>query len=604
MKKQKLLDPNKTKLNPVWLSAIATALSRKYNVTVVAGKYWAMDIENKTLMYNDSILNLSEDDAMALILHEVGHLTNTGLINKNTKVYKEAPESSITAVNHLEDIRVDFIMSHEYVNSNKIISKFNEHATAGIVETLSTLQYMQKEYDKDAQALLTDLDKRLKRLDEMGTPHIKMDDTDKFMQVINNIGYRPQMERPVDEIFMLATLMYHSGEHNISTKQMLENYRDKKQLDLAKKVHDKFKYQVEHMESTDEVQEFWEKEIYPILKETIDKDQKTKRQPKPGPGQGGSSETTQKGGQESDAFAKPGGINGMGNMQIDVKNGTVVSKSSGMPVSEGQVDNKDMRGEKVTKAESTKQAQGYAKKAAAIPRQVRWDDYKNKIKGYISTAKTQLNRTLKENMYNRYHGRFSSGKLNIKKLYKFPLKDFKLFRRKGEIKDKDYAFSILVDVSGSMDGPRLEETMKGVVLMTETLGALDQPVEITFFSSGFKTPKKFNTIIDPIEIGHQAGQIINGGTDIKDPFDLNLKSLIAQPTKEKIMITLTDGDFSGTEKKHIQSMQDKHPKVLHYGIGIDVNLSDVFPGDRAINIKDVSEIMPAFSRILKRHIKK
>jgi len=270
MKKQKLLDPNKTKLNPVWLSAIATALSRKYNVTVVAGKYWAMDIENKTLMYNDSILNLSEDDAMALILHEVGHLTNTGLINKNTHVFKEAPESSITAVNHLEDIRVDFIMSHEYVNSNKIISKFNEHATAGIVETLSNLQEMQTNYDRDANSILQDINTRVKRLEEIGTPHKKMDDTDKFMQVVNSIGYRPQMERPVEEIFMLATLMYHSGEHNISTKKMLQNYKDKKQLELAQKVHDVFKYQVEHMESTEEVQEFWEKEIYPLLKETLE----------------------------------------------------------------------------------------------------------------------------------------------------------------------------------------------------------------------------------------------------------------------------------------------------------------------------------------------
>jgi len=295
----------------------------------------------------------------------------------------------------------------------------------------------------------------------------------------------------------------------------------------------------------------------------------------------------------------------MGNMKINPQKGQI-EMSNGSPVPERWVNdsNKEMRAAQVTKAESTKQAQGYAKKAAAIPRDVRWDDYKNKIKGYISTAKTQLNRTLKENMYNRYHGRFSSGKLNIKKLYKFPLNDFKLFRRKGEIKDKDYAFSILVDVSGSMNGPRLEETMKGVVLMTETLGALEQPVEVTFFSSAFKTPKKFNTVIDPIEIGHQAGQIINGGTDIKEPFDLNLESLIKQPTKEKIMITLTDGDFSGSEKKHIKSMQDKHAKVLHYGIGIDVNLSDVFPGDRAININNVSEIMPAFSRILKRHIKK
>lgn len=610
-KQLQLIDPNKTKLNPMWIAAVATALSRKYNVTVKKGEYWAMDIDNRIMTYNDSIMSLHKDDAMALILHEIGHLIYTDKIDQQTDIYKLCPESSMAAVNNLEDFRIDFLMAHEYANSGHIIQKFNEHSTGMALEKLSQLQSMQKEYDHEASKVLQTIEQKTAQLQQMGTPHRVLDDTEKFMQVVNRLGYRPRFKRPIEEVFMLATLLYHTESWDTPEKkwgEILAKYQNPDILELAKKIVPVFKYKVEHLDSTVEVQRLWEDEIYPILKDMIEKDKQQPQHQAATPQGGGEAMIEMCGGQESEGNNKPGMLNGQ--VQIDPNTGRPSIKGYGS-VDSGMSDEQakqqfsgDQRGSEVTKAESKKQSMGYTKKAQGTNRQVSWEHYKNEIKQYVSTAKTQLNRSLKENMYNRYTGRHGSGKLNIKKLYKFPMRDFKLFQRKGDVKDKDYAFSILVDISGSMEGPRLSETMKGVVLMAETLNKINQPVEITFFSSQHTTPKKFHTIIDPIEIGYQATKVIGGGTDILFPFNANLESLLKQPTHEKIMITLTDGDFGGNEKNMIRQLQEKHKNVLHYGIGIDVNLSDVFPGDRAINIKNVSQIMPAFAGILRRHIKK
>lgn len=608
-KKLLLEDPNRPKLNPFFLETMATTFSKKYNVTVTEGEHWAMDLDNRILTYNDSLLSLSKDDVLALLLHEIGHLTNTTHADRETEIYRRYPESSHFAINTLEDFRIDWIMAHQYANSGEILDKFNDHATSMSYQVLETLQSAQKQYDEKFRSVHSDLERHIGKLKAAGTPIRQMDDTDKFMEVVNKIGYRPRMQRPVEEVMQLVTLLYNSDSTDRKQYRILQDYQNPELLDIAKRIVPIVKYTVEHLESTREVQDLWEKEVYPLVQDIMkdDERQPIHQAPRPVAGADGQMKPATMGGKES-ADETPAGP-AEGGMHIDKDAGPGGKPSAPVPKHHMTRDavKKSMeqgtRGEGVTKGAEERVSRGYAKKANATRTQLKWERYSSQIKSYISTAKTQLNRALKENEYTRYSGRHNSGKLNIKKLYKFPMRDFKLFQRQSEIQGKDYAFSILVDVSGSMEGHMLEETMKGVVLMAETLSKIDQPVEICFFSTRNCRPKMFNTVLDPIHIGYEATQIAGGGTDIKEPFETSVERLKKQQVKEKVMITLTDGEFDNDEKKMISAERSNNRSILHYGIGIGVNLSGIF-GDGAISVKDASEIMPAFSNILRRNIRK
>lgn len=635
MKRLKLDDPNKQKLSPWWLEAVTSSLSKKYGVKVMRGESWAIDIKNKIMTYNDSVLQFTKEEALALVLHEIGHLTYTTQCNQRTHIFSTYPESSHFAINCLEDFRIDFIMGHEYQNSNQILSKLNEQATIVAYEVIEELQTMQKKYDEMFAEHKRLFESKQEALAKTGTPMKQMDDTDKFMEIVRRIGYRPRLQRPAEEIMYLVTLLYHS-DGNVDQYQILKNYQNPHYLTLAEQILPLCKDRVEHFEDTRAVQDLWELEVYPLLKDLMEQDaknpqhqtvnvrvkigvrSKNEAMSKAGQQSKLNDEELNKaserhmGGQEEDMNRPDGAAEGGANIREEENEDTGESEGEAQArhamTSETRNDNQTStaRAQAVMDASAKKnQNQGGGVSLTGsndTDEELDWDKYKREIKPYLSTAKTQLNRALKENEYKRFAGKYRSGSLNIKKLYKFPMNDFKLFQKQTEVKGKDYAFTILIDVSGSMSGDRLEETMRGVVLMTEVLNKLEQRIELCFFSDRQVRPKTFDTVINSTFIGQQATSINGGGTSVTNPFKESIERVMKQPVKEKIMITLTDGEFYDREESEVRALQAKYPDVLHYGIGINVDLKSIFKN--AININNVSEIMPAFATILRRHIKK
>ena len=114
------------KISPYWIKAITSALSRKHDIKIMKGNTWAVNIEDKVLIYTEDISFLDKETALALLLHEIGHIKYTDDFDTNTEIWKKAPEASKLSVNAIEDIRIDWAMAREYGNSWNIIEQLHD----------------------------------------------------------------------------------------------------------------------------------------------------------------------------------------------------------------------------------------------------------------------------------------------------------------------------------------------------------------------------------------------------------------------------------------------------------------------------------------------
>ncbi len=105
--------------------------------------------------------------------------------------------------------------------------------------------------------------------------------------------------------------------------------------------------------------------------------------------------------------------------------------------------------------------------------------------GYLLTRLMYL---MEEQAYLRYGGHFRSGKLEMNKLYKQRLGDYRLFQRVIEGGQQQVAFSLLVDESASMSGQeKYRSAAKAAILLGEALSRIDIPFEIIgFTTAGFE----------------------------------------------------------------------------------------------------------------------
>jgi hypothetical protein len=185
--------------------------------------------------------------------------------------------------------------------------------------------------------------------------------------------------------------------------------------------------------------------------------------------------------------------------------------------------------------------------------------------------------------------------------------------------EQDYAISILVDLSGSMnDGVKINETFKSVVVLSEVLNKLSLNVEILGFN-------------DRIHIYQQYGDDINDDmrhnmSDMLDEVDSNKakgkprynddgwailqtsERLAKQDVKQKFLIVLSDGlpeessEHSGSQYKldrvipHVTDETDQ--KIIGLGIGLGTgHVSKYYPNSIA-NI-DTKQMATKISDLLR-----
>ncbi len=164
-----------------------------------------------------------------------------------------------------------------------------------------------------------------------------------------------------------------------------------------------------------------------------------------------------------------------------------------------------------------------------------------------------------------------------------PAMESRAWQKRELPQEKDYAISLLVDLSGSMEGETIEETFKAVIVLTEVLNRLSINLEVLGFNDKIYEYQNFGQPISK-EIREQMGRMLDevhssGASYNDDGWALEQTSerLAKQKVDQKFLIVLSDG-LPVESPKHSRSqyelgkvikqvMKDTDQKLIGLGIG-------------------------------------
>lgn len=194
------------------------------------------------------------------------------------------------------------------------------------------------------------------------------------------------------------------------------------------------------------------------------------------------------------------------------------------------------------------------------------------------------------------------GKLNVKSIYKFPANNPRLFKKKEENQDtiSSFAFSFLIDVSGSMAGERIIHTTRGLIILTEVFKKLKIPFEVIAFDTSDKKIKSFDDNYDK-RVKNKIASIsiyTGGGTLLRT--GLKAMELERRTERNRILIILSDGGDNESPDYYTRYF-DKFKKQRIKTIGIGIGSSEIARYcKKVIEIADVDTLPKEFSKLLKQ----
>lgn len=196
----------------------------------------------------------------------------------------------------------------------------------------------------------------------------------------------------------------------------------------------------------------------------------------------------------------------------------------------------------------------------------------------------------------------------------------RMFEKREASFRREAAFSLLVDVSGSMQGEKIKSALRSAIMMAEVLDAKGLACEIIVFHSQFLELKRFNQKYGGQEkkklIGmlKESGSNYAGATDTGFAIDSSAKRLQAERQRLKsggTLIVITDGqpkpvlEHSGAEWELggvIEKWQKRLP-VIGLGIGSGMKeMIDNYFGRQGVTEENIERQPQALLKILKREL--
>jgi len=184
-----------------------------------------------------------------------------------------------------------------------------------------------------------------------------------------------------------------------------------------------------------------------------------------------------------------------------------------------------------------------------------YDHYYQEILPLIDKTVEELERVLEPNQSLRFKSGFPNGsRLDITKAMQFEADSTiydKLWQRKTLPQRRDYRFYLLVDLSKTMQtGGKIQETVKGIVFLTEVFQRVSLPFEVAGFSTfqddspAYWIYKDFNNNEVDSQTRKSIGRMISHGqgwTPTSEATRRAIDRLNKHKGKNNFLITLTDG---------------------------------------------------------------
>lgn len=245
-----------------------------------------------------------------------------------------------------------------------------------------------------------------------------------------------------------------------------------------------------------------------------------------------------------------------------------------------------------------------------------WDAAKEEVSETITRLYTRLEKILRPTVP-EYESGYADGSRphlpTVMQAKADPKLKSKMWEKKSIALEREFAFSLLVDNSGSMTmDERHLHARQCAVLLSEVLTRLRIPFEISIFSDRSQIVKKFDERPDK-EKKKAIGEAINGdggGTNDYMAVKQCVEQIGGRSEEHKFLIVVTDGGSSnGTElQKEIKNALDQGVRVI--GLGIGSGTTDVdkyYPigrGELSIDPKDKETALgPYFAKLLEGILK-
>lgn len=532
-----------------YVQQMANALAGQHNITLEVGNTWEVDLIKKKLKYNPaSLIYGTKSELLATLLHEIGKLRYmehyTLLNSKYLTMYKG---SAAEAFFPFEDVRVDYQMLRAYESAAELY----ESAIPGVQKQIETymrydkafreasIEVIKHAYSEIVNVSVSDPEEqKIKLLSTFGTY-----DVQKVQERINEMS---RFYNVNGSLFAYCADMLHIMYDLETPNSGYKNIKEK--VDLTFPAIEPIKKETTSQGAVD----IMENSVYPHIEDLM-KDVNNK------------SEQLQK------MFE--------GMLPEIAKKLEKLFKQ----IMEGKIGIKSAQGEKAPTPNTTDDGKNKIRGGGSSPSETRippeWEkgDYKalkESVEPEIKALVHKLTFLRREEMTVKYEANQKRGKLNSRKLVKHAFGSRRLFKRKLPNVDtiQSFAFSVLMDISGSMCGARIVHTTRAMVMFNEVFKKLNIPFELVVFGDDAETIKGFEQVTDKkMEISIGGLVKANGGSTNLN-YGLDTLKIKQRPETNKIVIVLTDGGVGGTEQFDIQYFtpwREKHNiKSLAFGLEV------------------------------------
>jgi hypothetical protein len=142
-----------------------------------------------------------------------------------------------------------------------------------------------------------------------------------------------------------------------------------------------------------------------------------------------------------------------------------------------------------------------------------------------------------------------------------------VYRRRIEVDGAGFALSMAVDLSGSMSKEmRSGALCDAALVLSDACDAMSMPYEVRGFSG---RTYQYKAMDEPAFSPDRAAMLMNGeggGTNMSQTAALAATSLLARPERNKLFVSLTDGDLGDHDSAMRQMEQARRDGVLTFGI--------------------------------------
>lgn len=187
-----------------------------------------------------------------------------------------------------------------------------------------------------------------------------------------------------------------------------------------------------------------------------------------------------------------------------------------------------------------------------------YDRARADVNQLITLFSDDIDRLFLPQRHPRWRGNFPiGGRLDLRKVMQAEARPElydKMWERKTIPHKKDFKFSLLIDLSGSMQGEKIAQTFRGAIVLAEALSRSGIDTEVLGFQDRLIEFKTFGGHMDdevrrrmdgmPKEVTNQNPGGLNHADYNDDGYcvDASSRRLAAQAGKEKFLIVLSDGE--------------------------------------------------------------